>query len=90
MIYGSIRVHRPIWVAKGEKNNVEKVKTIISDSDLFRGLCLGDSQHGYGWVDFDLLLILEQISPFRAIGRNKLVILVSRKCLRDHFPLFVS
>ena len=30
------------WVARGEKNNVKKVKLIISDSDVFRGLCAGD------------------------------------------------
>ena len=33
----------PIWVARGEKSNVEKVKIIISDCDFFRGLCLGDA-----------------------------------------------
>ena len=46
MIYGSIRVHMgpygPIWVARGEKSNVNNVKIIISDSDFFRGLCRGD------------------------------------------------
>ena len=53
MIYGSIRVHMgpqgPVWVARGEKGNVENVKIIISDSDFFQGLCPGDTlqrQHG--------------------------------------------
>ena len=32
----------PIWVAIGEKNNMKNVKIIISDSDFFGGLCLGD------------------------------------------------
>ena len=49
MIYGSIRVHMdpygPIWVARGEKNNVKNVKIINSDSDFFRGLCPGDMLH---------------------------------------------
>ena len=46
MIYGSMWVHvgpcGPIWVARGEKNNVKKVKIMISDSDFFLGLCQGD------------------------------------------------
>ena len=40
MIYGSIRVHMgpygPICVARGEKNNVKRVKIIISESDFSR------------------------------------------------------
>ena len=46
MIYGSIRVHvgpyGPIWVARGEKRNVKKVKIFIRDSDFFQGLCPRD------------------------------------------------
>ena len=46
MIYGSIRIHTgpygPIWVARGEKSHVKKVKIIISDRDFFLGLCHGD------------------------------------------------
>ena len=34
----------PIWVARGEKQNVKKVKQIISDSDFFLGLCRGDAE----------------------------------------------
>ena len=33
----------PIWVARGEKNNVGNVKIIISSSDFFLGLCHGDT-----------------------------------------------
>ena len=40
MIYGSIR--EPIWVARGEQSNVTNVKIIISDGNLFLGLCRGD------------------------------------------------
>ena len=40
MIYGSI------WVDRGEKNNVQKVNIIISDTDLFLGLYLGDPTTG--------------------------------------------
>ena len=37
-ISNDIRVHMdgPIWVAIGEKNNVDNVKIIISDSDTFQ------------------------------------------------------
>ena len=46
MIYGSIRVHTgpygPIFVARGEKSQVEKVKINISDRDFFLGLFQGD------------------------------------------------
>ena len=42
MIYGSIRAHTgpygPIFVARGEKNQMEKVKIHISDRDFFLGL----------------------------------------------------
>ena len=36
----------PIWVARGEKHNVGKVKIIISDGDFFLGLCLVDGGGG--------------------------------------------
>ena len=36
----------PIWVARGEKSNVTKVKIIISDRDFFLGLCQGDDDNG--------------------------------------------
>ena len=46
MIYGSIRVHTgpcgPIFVARGEKSQVKKVKINISDRDFFLGLFQGD------------------------------------------------
>ena len=46
MIYGSIRVHTgpygPIFVARGEKSQVKKVKINISDRDFFLGLFRGD------------------------------------------------
>ena len=46
MIYGSIRVHTgpygPIFVARGEKSQVKKVKIYISDRDFFLGLVQGD------------------------------------------------
>ena len=46
MIYGSIRVHTgpygPIFVARGEKSQVKKVKINISDRDFFLGLVQGD------------------------------------------------
>ena len=32
----------PIWMARGEKNDLHKMKQIISDRDLFLGLCRGD------------------------------------------------
>ena len=45
--YGSIRVHTglygPIFVARGEKSQVEKVKINISDRDFFLGLVQGDT-----------------------------------------------
>ena len=45
MIYGSIRVRTgpcgPIFVARGEKSQVEKVKINISDRDFFLGLVQG-------------------------------------------------
>ena len=48
MIYGSIRVHvgpcGPIWVARGEKSQVQKVQINISDRDFFLGLFRGDNQ----------------------------------------------
>ena len=48
MIYGSIRVHTgpygPIFVARGEKSQVKKVKINISDRDFFLGLVQGDKQ----------------------------------------------
>ena len=48
MIYGSIWAHMahtgPYGWPEVKKNNVEKVKIIISDSDLFLGLCRGDPQ----------------------------------------------
>ena len=44
MIYGSIRVHTgpygPIFVARGEKSQVKKVKINISDRDFFLGFIL--------------------------------------------------
>ncbi len=49
MIYG------PIWLAGGEKNNVDIVKIIISDGDIFQGLCHGDG------------LLLVQRGPFEAL-----------------------
>ena len=46
MIYGSMRVHTgpygPIFVARGEKSQVKKVKINISDRDFFLGLFQGD------------------------------------------------
>ena len=46
MIYWSIRVHTgpygAIFVARGEKSQVEKVKIHISDRDFFLGLVQGD------------------------------------------------
>ena len=47
MIYGSMRVHTgpygTIFVAKGEKSQVEQVKINISDRNLFLGLFQGDT-----------------------------------------------
>ena len=44
----SIRVHTgpygPIYVARGENNQVENVKIIISDRDFCLGLCQGDNR----------------------------------------------
>ena len=52
MIYGSIRVHMgpygPIFVARGEKSQVKKVKINISDRDFFLGLFQGDAP-GTAW-----------------------------------------
>ena len=47
MIYGSMRVHTgpyygPIFVARGEKSQVNKMKINISDRDFFLGLFQGD------------------------------------------------
>ena len=57
MIYGSIRVHvspcGPLWVARGEKSQVNKVKINISDRDFFLGLFQGDPR--------DLLSVVELI-----------------------------
>ena len=51
MIYGSIRVHTgpygPIFVARGEKSQVKKVKINISDRDFFLGLFQGDEGMTY-------------------------------------------
>ena len=35
--------HGPIFVARGEKSQVEKVKIDISDRDFFLGLVQGDN-----------------------------------------------
>ena len=47
MICGSMRVHTgthgPIFVARGEKSQVKKVKINISDRDFFLGLVQGDA-----------------------------------------------
>ena len=51
MIYGSIRVHTgpygPIFVARGEKSQVKKVKINISDRDFFLGLFQGNVKYIY-------------------------------------------
>ena len=31
--------YEPIWMARGEKRHVKKVDIIVSDRDLFLGLC---------------------------------------------------
>ena len=38
----------PIWVARGVKSSVKKVKIIISDSDFFPGLCQEDLPNAVG------------------------------------------
>ena len=47
-----MRVHTgpygPIFVARGEKSQVKKVKTNISDRDFFLGLVQGDVQRPLG------------------------------------------
>ena len=40
-MWARVGPYGPTRVARGEKRNVKKVKIIISDSDLFRGLCPG-------------------------------------------------
>ena len=57
MIYGSIRVHTgpygPIFVARGEKSQVKKVKINISDRDFFLGLVQGDVQNDFNTTYID-------------------------------------
>ena len=58
MIYGSIRVHTgpygPIFVARGEKNQVKKVKINISDRDFFLGLVQGDVTNCCGQLFYQI------------------------------------
>ena len=67
MIYGSIRVHTgpygPIFLARGEKSQVEKVKINISDRDFFLGLFQGDLHN----TSYKYILEKELLNNFKII-----------------------
>ena len=66
MIYGSMRVHTgtygPIFVSRGEKSQVNKVKINISDRDFFQGLVQGD------FASIPAVEMLEQILRCPNVG----------------------
>ena len=69
-----MRVHTgpcgPIFVARGEKSPVEKMKINISDRDFFQGLVQGDCFCEYSGADgcpFRIFLYIIQMNPARPL-----------------------
>ena len=71
----------PIWVARGEKNNAEKVKIIICDSDFFRGLCPGDEQLGRC-----ALILQPNGKDVAKLTRRKIFINTTHQITTSHTP----